>query len=50
MNKHRRKLTNESEGKPDQFDAAFGKSLELVIVLKEASRNFIFIFLVNKAG
>jgi hypothetical protein len=46
-----KKSTNERKGKPKQkFDAAFWKILRLVIVLKEASRNFIFIFLFNKAG
>jgi hypothetical protein len=35
-----KKLTNESKGKPEQF-------LEIVGVLKEASRNFRLIFLLK---
>jgi hypothetical protein len=31
-------------------DVAFGTILELFSVFKEASRNFVFIFLFNKAG
>jgi hypothetical protein len=45
------KLTNESEGKPAQkSDAASQQLLESISVFKKASRNFIFIFLLNKAG
>jgi hypothetical protein len=45
MNLHKKKITIESKGKPEQkFDAAFGL-LELVSVFKEASKIFILIFL-----
>jgi hypothetical protein len=40
------KTDHESKGKPEQkFEAAFGTLLELVSVFKEASKNFILIFL-----
>jgi hypothetical protein len=39
-----RKMTNESTGKPEQkFDAAF--RITVVSLFKEASKNFILIFL-----
>jgi hypothetical protein len=49
MNVHWKKLTNESKGKPEQkFDAAFGTIFsESGSVFKEASKHFIFIFLLN---
>jgi hypothetical protein len=51
MNVHWRKLTDESQEKPEQkFDSAYETFLELVRVFKEASRNFILIFLLNKTG
>jgi len=51
MNVHWRKSTNESLRKPEKkFDKAYGKILELVSVFKEASRNVILIFLLNKTG
>jgi hypothetical protein len=44
-----RKSTNEREGEPKKkFDPAFGQSIELRSVFKEASRNLIIIFLYNK--
>jgi hypothetical protein len=51
MNLHWRKSTNGSKGKKKhKFDAAFEQFLELVSVFKEASRNSIFIFVLNKAS
>jgi hypothetical protein len=49
INVYWKKWTNESKGKPEQiFDAACETQvLELVRVLKEASKNFILIFLLN---
>jgi hypothetical protein len=42
-----KKLSNESKGKPEQkFEAAFGTTFR-VSVFKEASKNFILIFLKN---
>jgi hypothetical protein len=44
------KLTNESEGKPKKiFNVAFGTIKKLVKVFKEESKNFVCIFLLNKA-
>jgi hypothetical protein len=44
MNVQWRKSTNESQGKPEQkFDAIFR-------IFKEASRNFILIFVLSKTG
>jgi hypothetical protein len=41
----------ESDGKPGKFDAAFRTLFRInKRVFKEASRNFLFIFLLNKAG
>jgi hypothetical protein len=51
MNLHWRKSTNESKEKKEQkFDAAFDQFLELKNIFKVASRNFLFIFVLNKAG
>jgi hypothetical protein len=48
MNIHRRKWTNESQGKPEQkFDAAYGIFL---VVFKEASINLLLILLLDKTG
>jgi hypothetical protein len=48
INVHWKKLANESKGKPEQkFDAAFGTIFRLVNVFKEASKNFVVIFLLN---
>jgi hypothetical protein len=45
------KSTNESKGKMEQNWMWLSKQfLELVNIFKEASKNFIFIFLLNKAG
>jgi hypothetical protein len=38
------------ECKLEKIDAASEQFLELLKVFREASRNFIFIFLLNKAG
>ncbi len=46
-----KKVTNESEGKPKKkCNVAFGKIKKLVSVFKEASKNFVYIFLLIKAG
>ncbi len=46
-----KKSSKECEGKQEQkSDAASEQFLELVNVFKEASRNLIFIFSLNKAG
>jgi hypothetical protein len=46
---HWKKFTSENKGKPEQkYDAAFGTIFsESGSVFKEASKNFIFIFLLN---
>jgi hypothetical protein len=45
------KIINESEEKSEYiFDAAFETVFEIVSVFKEASTNFIFIFLLNEGG
>jgi hypothetical protein len=50
MNVHRKKSTNESQGKPEQkFDAAY-ETICKIIVFKESSRNFILVFPFNKTG
>ncbi len=50
MNEHKRKLTNEREGKLNRNLMQLSEqSLELISVLKESSRNFAIIFLCNKA-
>ncbi len=47
MNVHRKKSTNESKGKSEQiFYAAYG-TIFIKSVSKEATKNFIFIFLLN---
>jgi hypothetical protein len=50
MNVHKKKSTNKSKGKPEQkFNAAYGTIFRnsTVSVFKEASKNFILIYLLN---
>jgi hypothetical protein len=47
---HLKKSTKECEGKPEKkFDAASSQFFELLSVFKEAIKNLIFIFILNKA-
>jgi hypothetical protein len=47
---HWRKSTNKKEGKQNRnSDAAFETNFQLVIAFIEASRIFVFVFLVTKA-